>query len=683
MIVRLFIFVIGFVVLIEAKPRKAHNNVLLILADDLGYGDTSVSPFTGNNIHTPNLQRMADKGTILTNYHTAASTCSPTRASILTGMYPWRMGMKAVFEYGVKGNSNRDDWLPPVPTLPMVLNEANYTVFHSGKWHLGGMRLDDLNMRLLPDNGPTAKGSKRCPHPGPNQQGFPNYASVLDGPGSPRQNRLQLDPSLYSKGCAHMLYNDLPVGAANATGFLSKCEAEHAMRAMELSVANNVPFYIQVWFHCPHGPLEEVPGWRHLLPEKARQKSGLSGEEAYVTMIADMDEQIGKMLALLEKLGIEKDTLVVFTSDNGPENFAGKTAGFRERKRFLYEGGIRVPAIAQWVGTLPAKVKSDAFVVSTDLFPTFLDAAGVHAPSHYKLDGLSILPQLVPDYYKSGSVFTSNTAVAPHRALSTKPTTTSAAATTTNTHNTHTPNKAKHVSNFDLKNDADLCRIAVRDRVTLRHNDYDGQRRTLAWVYDYKVFLNEKEVMFEMFDMVNDPFEKTNLLAGVPAQYWAEFKFTNETGFFMLHSTPAPPVSQGKGVTLDMILHDRRNPSVHLWVASHMYRVLKDYATYGNVAHAALMTANPGWHYTPTLDSDYRMVGKRPATSPRVTLEVLKEHNTCGAAPCSCAVRSAHDINPLPYNKLADGTTCKYIQPGRILDGSKLLKLKRTEHAEK
>ena len=114
-----------------------------------------------------------------------------------------------------------------------------------------------------------------------------------------------------------------------------------------------------------------------------------------------------------------------------------------------------------------------------------------------------------------------------------------------------------------------------------------------------------------------------------------------------------------------------------------MYRVLKDFATYGNVAHAALMAANPGWYYVPTLDSDYRMVGKRPPNTPRVTPDVLKEHNTCGTAPCSCAVRSAHDISPLPYNKLADGSTCKYVQPGRILDGSKLLKLKRAEHTDK
>eukprot|EP01032_Pedospumella_encystans_P025673 gene25673-29005_t len=118
------------------------------------------------------------------------------------------MGIKAVFEYGRPGASNRGDWLPPLPTIPMVLREANYTVSHSGKWHLGGMRNDDLDMRMLPVKKPGEPGGRRCPHPGPNQQGFKNYVSMLDGPGSPRQNALQLKAQLYSKGCTALRHND-------------------------------------------------------------------------------------------------------------------------------------------------------------------------------------------------------------------------------------------------------------------------------------------------------------------------------------------------------------------------------------------------------------------------------------------------------------------------------------------
>lgn len=229
-------------------------NILLILADDLGYGDTSVAPFIGSGILTPNLQKMASRGAVLTNFHASATTCTPSRAAILTGMYPWRLGIKAVFEYGAKTH-NRDDWLLQVPTVPMIFSEASYNTFHSGKWHLGGMRNDDFDMRTLAAKPLGTKGGKRCPHPGPNQQGFQNYVSVLDGPGSPRQNHLQIEDKLYSEGCQHLLHNDKPITPEmfNITGYLSYCEAQHAMRAMTNSVKESKPFYVHLWFHAPHG----------------------------------------------------------------------------------------------------------------------------------------------------------------------------------------------------------------------------------------------------------------------------------------------------------------------------------------------------------------------------------------------------------------------------------------------
>jgi arylsulfatase A-like enzyme len=260
---------------IPARPHNNHHsnrnkqpkNIIVILADDLGYGDTSVKPFTGSGILTPELEKMAARGTIMTNFHTAAATCTPTRVSILTGMYPWRMGIKAVFEYGEKGKSNRDDWLPQLPTVAVAFRDANYSTFHSGKWHAGGMRNDDLDMRLLPmlDGQINDKATRRrCPHPGPNQQGFMNYVSVLDGPGAPRQNHLQVRDTLYSEGCNFLLHNDAPVTegmfSPHIQGTLSHCEATHAMRMMNESVAKKKPFYMHVWFHAPHGPWAEIPG---------------------------------------------------------------------------------------------------------------------------------------------------------------------------------------------------------------------------------------------------------------------------------------------------------------------------------------------------------------------------------------------------------------------------------------
>ena len=255
-------------------------NILMILADDLGYGDTSVIPFVGTGIHTPELEKMAAKGMVMANFHSAAATCSPTRASILTGLYPWRVGMKAVFEYGEKGKSNRDDWLPQLPTSAMVFRENHYFTGHSGKWHLSGMRNDDYNMRRLPvgDKGnSSALGTKRCPHPGPNQQGFEEYVSVLDGPGAPRQNELQIPSTLYSKGCEHLLKNDEPIGRAGGTEreLLSDCEARHAIRMMQHSLSMNKTFFIQLWFHAPHGPWEELKEHRGLYDEDDKKDVSL------------------------------------------------------------------------------------------------------------------------------------------------------------------------------------------------------------------------------------------------------------------------------------------------------------------------------------------------------------------------------------------------------------------------
>jgi arylsulfatase A-like enzyme len=236
-----------------------------MLADDLGYGDTSVFPFVGTGIATPELERMASRGTIMNNFHTAAATCTPTRASVLTGLYPWRMGIKAVYEYGVKGKSNRDDWLPQMPTVAMTFRSANYFTGHSGKWHIGGMRNDDYDMRVLPayqpSNSTTPGRTKKCQHPGPNQQGFEEYVSVLDGPGAPRQNELQVNENLHSQGCNHLLHNDVLIGRNGSTKreFLSDCEARHAIRMMENAVAANKSFYIHLWFHAPHGPWEVRP----------------------------------------------------------------------------------------------------------------------------------------------------------------------------------------------------------------------------------------------------------------------------------------------------------------------------------------------------------------------------------------------------------------------------------------
>lgn len=567
------------------------TNILLILADDLGYGDTSVSPFTGSGILTPNLEKMAARGTIMTNFHTAAATCTPTRASILTGMYPWRVGLKAVYEYGEKFKSNRDDWLPLVPTVAMAFRDGNFSTGHSGKWHLGGMRNDDFDMRTTsPSANPP--GVKKCKHPGPNQQGFEEYVSVLDGPGAPRQNELQITDTLYSQGCAHLIRNDVPIGREGGSGseLLSDCEARHAIRIMNESVNARKPFYVHLWFHAPHGPWEYIPEFGSMY------QGGNSGNQfsKYRTMVSAMDRSVGTVLTAVKDLGIERNTLIVFISDNGPEDNAGGTAGFKGNKRHIYEGGIRVPSIWQWVGTIPKGKAVSSFGVTTDLYPTFLHAANLKAPVTSRLDGISLLPELIPGL--------------------------------------------RHKKHSRARN---------QNRVTLWHNEYEGPRRTAAWINDYKIILGEKEEPLEIFDMREDPKERQNLFQ--PYSKWSSSQLLSYPQRFT-KADQSQLCSLSSSTSLLA-----RNTTTPLYLLSKVYAHMVAYAQHGNEAHRIYLAENPGREYNPTPQSDQRSV--RGANIYRFTSReqgLKNKHtnlvSTC-SSPCECGVPWAHQVSSLPFNK--------------------------------
>ena len=618
------IVLVGQAVSISDRPV----NILMLLADDLGYGDTSVSPFVGTGIKTPELEKMSAKGMVMTNFHSAAATCSPTRASILTGLYPWRMGMKAVFEYGEKGKSNRDDWLPLLPTSAMVFRDNRYFTGHAGKWHLSGMRNDDYEMRKLPvspggvDDG-SAPGMKRCPHPGPNQQGFDEYVSVLDGPGAPRQNELQVPSVLYSKGCEYLMKNDVPIGRAGGPSdeLLSDCEARHAIRMMHESVAANKSFFIQLWFHAPHGPWEDIPRHRTLYDEEDKRevenlplcaeayaaavcasargpgavRQTRSGRliDQYKTMVTAMDHAVGTVLRAIESMGIEQHTLVVFTSDNGPEfvtrgGNAGGTGGLRGAKRTIYEGGVRVPTIVQWVGTIPPG-KTDFFGMSTDFYPTFLDAAGLRAPANVKLDGISLLPLLW-----GGSA---------HPRMR---------------------HKAK--------------RRAV-ERVALWHNDFEGPRASAIWIFDFKLFLNAHDSVVEMYDMRVDRAEQHNLLAAHTTDILAQLTQHPQQPQQPLNLKPDSPLfthitnsrvnKTGGEDLLDVLsrsVHDaalRSDPRLHLWVVTHAYPTVRDFATYGNEAHRLYLKEARGREYVATMESDTRHMVRNQWSALRNQLSLI------------------------------------------------------------
>jgi hypothetical protein len=212
-------------------------NVLIILADDLGYGDLSVHPFTGpmegqfpcgeGGILSPNLERMASNGVVMTSFHSASPVCSPSRVGIMTSLYPWRLGALNAFELG-RDMSQRNGFLPQVPTGPEIFREAGYYTAHSGKWHLGGMREEMRVDRARHD---------QCSIGSPNQHGFEEYISELDGPESPRYTFLLRNSILHSMGYRHLLRDDIPVpiyeDPPGVQQVLSDREAEDAIAIMK------------------------------------------------------------------------------------------------------------------------------------------------------------------------------------------------------------------------------------------------------------------------------------------------------------------------------------------------------------------------------------------------------------------------------------------------------------------
>lgn len=191
-------------------------NVLVLLADDLGYGDLSVQPFVGNGIPTPSLEHMATQSVVLTNFHVAAPVCTPSRAAILTGLFPHRLGIEYIFGSGPQANEH----LTVLPNVANIFKAEGYHTAHVGKWHLGGMRPQDVRARqelkrALEVNGTHPESVAMCPTPGINQHGFKEYIAMEEGHGSIRFQKYVHGGGLYSNGAKHLVRNDEPHDATD------------------------------------------------------------------------------------------------------------------------------------------------------------------------------------------------------------------------------------------------------------------------------------------------------------------------------------------------------------------------------------------------------------------------------------------------------------------------------------
>lgn len=320
-------------------------NVVLILADDLGYGDLACYGHPG--FKTPRLDRMAAEGAKLTQFNTPAPFCAPTRASLMTGRYPFRCGMTA--NPSPDGN-NKAAHLLHLPeseiTMAQLFKEAGYATGMIGKWHLGHAKPEWL----------------------PTSRGFDEYYGI------PYSNDMR--PVELLEGTERAEY---PVVQAT----LTKRYTERALDFIERN--RERPFFLYLPHAMPHKPL--AASEEHYL----RSGAGLYGD-----VIAELDGSVGAVLDKLEDSGLDERTFVVFTSDNGAW-FGGSCGGLRGMKGSSYEGGYRVPCLARWPGRIPAGHVNDSPAVMMDLFATSLAVAGIPSPDDRVIDGRDLMPLFTSD----------------------------------------------------------------------------------------------------------------------------------------------------------------------------------------------------------------------------------------------------------------------------------------------
>ncbi len=386
---KILTLLLGLVSIACAEPAQKKPNLIFILADDLGWRDLGC--YGSSFYETPNLDKLAASGTRFTNAYAACPVCSPTRASILTGKYPARLHLT--------------DWLPGQPvrasqklkspaivqhlpleevTFAKALREAGFRTAFIGKWHLGGAGFlperqgFDLNI-----------GGCEAGHP-------PSYFSPYRLPNLP----------------------DGPKGE-----YLNDRLTDEALKFIESS--KDKPFLLYLSHYAVHTPLQakagaidksmarlakiQPPGGPDFGKEGVVRVRLIQNHPVYAAMVESLDESVGRVLTKLKELGIESNTVVIFTSDNGglstAEGSPTSNAPLRAGKGWLYEGGIREPLIVLWPGVTQPGGVCDAPVTSTDYYPTLLEMAGLPASAQQHMDGVSLVPLLKQGALPGRSLF--------------------------------------------------------------------------------------------------------------------------------------------------------------------------------------------------------------------------------------------------------------------------------------
>ena len=362
-----FIFILYACTHYEESPQP---NIIYIMIDDLGYGDIGCYGSKINN--TPNIDRLAAGGKLFTDFHTNGPMCTPTRVSLLTGMYQHRFGEK--FERAISGKSDYHDGLPnEAITIPEMLKKVGYKTGMYGKWHLG------YHPPFLPTN-----------------QGFDEFIGLGAGDGD---HHTHID----RWGRKDWWLNDkLKFEEGYATDLITKHSIEFIKKNKDH------PFFLYVSHLSVHFPWQGPSDPPHRIEgtDYTNDKWGIIPDKSNVSphvkeMIESVDNGVGMIMSTLSELGLEKNTIVIFTSDNGgythyaESHFNISSNGLlRGQKTEIYEGGHRVPFIAYWPDKISAGSKNDEVLMSMDMFPSFMELVGIDYTDDLQLDGINILPQL-------------------------------------------------------------------------------------------------------------------------------------------------------------------------------------------------------------------------------------------------------------------------------------------------
>ena len=330
-------------------------NVLIILVDDLGYGD--LSSYGATDLRTPHTDRLIAAGLRFDQFYANCPVCSPTRAALLSGRYPDVVGVPGVIR--TIENNNWGYLSPDAVMLPQLLSQAGYDTAMVGKWHLG------LSVPNIP-----------------NRRGFDFFHGFLGD---------MMDDYWHHRrhGNNYMRLNEKVIQPeGHATDLFSQWACDY----LETRKGKSKPFFLYLAYNAPHTPIQPP---KEFLEKVVARESGINESRArLVALIEHMDDGIGQVMSTLKETELDRSTLVIFTSDNGGQLNVGANNGpLRDGKQSMYEGGLKVAAGCQWLGRIQSGTRSNLSAMSMDIFATVCDVAGI-AVDH-PTDGVSFLPTLL------------------------------------------------------------------------------------------------------------------------------------------------------------------------------------------------------------------------------------------------------------------------------------------------